>query len=1084
MARERNQLRREIEELRARLAEAEDTLRAIREGEVDAIVVSGPRGDQVFSLFGTESIYRLIVETMKEAAFTVAFDGKILYCNAQFSQFVKKQPEQIIGHTLEEFVSHDNRISMSSLLIAARKEPVKQRLVFRAGDGTTAPALISTNLLDQPDSMSICIVVSDLTELENSTELIQQLRDQKEALHESEERLRVATESAEAGMWSVHIPSNRWEFSPQAARLFGLSDSGPITLEQIRERTHPDDLDRLAEQSARSLAEPGLHELEYRVIHPDSSVHWVMLRGRTEHDDNGRPLRNMGVVLDITLRKQTEEALRESEQRFRLALKNSPVVVAMQDTKLVYQWAYNTRTNQPEDVVGKTDADLFAPEDLPSIMEAKRRVLQNGEVVRQEHWLTSNGQRIFLDCCYEPLRDSVTGNIIGIGIAAVNLTEQKQAEEALAMAHRQTQNIIDNTPAIVYAFDLEERFVMANTTVAELLNSTPEQMIGKRRHEFMPKEDADWHEANDRKAIEEGRALEFEERSQLKGRSIITWLTTKFPLRDAQGRIYAVAGISADISERKRAEEQLRENEERLRMVLENSRDGINMLDLKTGRYVYMSPAQVKLTGFSAEDLMDLSVEDAYGRVHPEDREISVNQQKQLAAGQEPGEPVEYRWKVKSGEYRWFSDSRSVIRDPQGKPMALVGICRDITDRKNFERQLQELNNTLEKQVEERTAELERRALQLRQLMAELTLAEQRERQHLSQVLHDGLQQILVAAKYQLALVPRSRNVAQSANQVEELIADAIETSRSLSAELSPPILFKEDLVSALEWLVRWMRDKHGLDVDLIARKKIEPFTQAVLILLFQSARELLFNVVKHAGVKKARIEIDRQDGRIQITIEDEGAGFDMNKLETGEAQRCGSIGLLSIRERLSHIGGSMEIDSAPGRGSRFRLIVPFSSIPEAPADNAQPKISVVISSGAQSVPATEGTIRIVLVDDHMVVRQGMASLLRCEPDFQIVGEASDGEAAINLVEEIQPDVVLMDISLPGMNGVQATRIVHEKFPEIRIIGLSMFQKGEQEKDMREAGAIHYMAKSDPSESLIQTIRACMKGKQRSISAS
>ena len=137
-----------------------------------------------------------------------------------------------------------------------------------------------------------------------------------------------------------------------------------------------------------------------------------------------------------------------------------------------------------------------------------------------------------------------------------DITERKRAEEAVAAAHRQVQSIIDNTTAIVYAFDLEERFLMANTALAELLNSTPEQMIGKRRHEFMPKEDADWHEANDRQVIEAGRALEFEEYSQLKGRSI-TWLTTKFPLRDAQGRIYAVAGISADISERKSMQEEL-----------------------------------------------------------------------------------------------------------------------------------------------------------------------------------------------------------------------------------------------------------------------------------------------------------------------------------------------------------------------------------------------------------------------------------------------------------------------------------------------------------------------------------------------
>jgi PAS domain S-box-containing protein len=143
--------------------------------------------------------------------------------------------------------------------------------------------------------------------------------------------------------------------------------------------------------------------------------------------------------------------------------------------------------------------------------------------------------------------------------------ERKAAEEGVAAAQRQIQSIIDNTTSIVYAFDLKERFLLANTAVGELLNSTPDQMIGKKRHEFMPKDDADWHEANDAKVIEMGRALEFEEHSQLKGRSI-TWLTTKFPLRDVQGRIYAIGGISADVSERKRMEDELRKSRDELNL--------------------------------------------------------------------------------------------------------------------------------------------------------------------------------------------------------------------------------------------------------------------------------------------------------------------------------------------------------------------------------------------------------------------------------------------------------------------------------------------------------------------------------------
>ena len=219
----------------------------------------------------------------------------------------------------------------------------------------------------------------------------------------------------------------------------------------------------------------------------------------------------------------------------------------------------------------------------------------------RECWLAGKGSFIF-DGHSDGHDTGTRGKPLRFMGVNFDITERKRAEEAVAAAHRQVQSIIDNTTAIVYAFDLEERFLMANTAVAELLNSTPEQMIGKRRHEFMPKEDADWHEANDRQVIEAGRALEFEEYSQLKGRSI-TWLTTKFPLRDAQGRIYAVAGISADVSERKQAEEALRESEERYRGVVENTTAIILRLD-PSGVINFANSRALEFFGYAADELI------------------------------------------------------------------------------------------------------------------------------------------------------------------------------------------------------------------------------------------------------------------------------------------------------------------------------------------------------------------------------------------------------------------------------------------------------------------------------------------------
>ncbi len=168
-------------------------------------------------------------------------------------------------------------------------------------------------------------------------------------------------------------------------------------------------------------------------------------------------------------------------------------------------------------------------------------------------------------------------------------------------------------------------------------------------------------------------------------------------VRDEKGRACRLVGSHGDITARKRAEEALRKSEEQLRTVLENSRDGINMLDLATGRYVFLSPAQVEMSGFTLEELNGITAEEAYARVHPDDRELSIAQHQRVIAGEDPGEPVEYRWKVKSGEYRWFSDRRKVVRDEQGKPVALVGISRDITQRKLGEQLLQEAREQSER---------------------------------------------------------------------------------------------------------------------------------------------------------------------------------------------------------------------------------------------------------------------------------------------------------------------------------------------------------------------------------------------------
>jgi two-component system CheB/CheR fusion protein len=244
----------------------------------------------------------------------------------------------------------------------------------------------------------------------------------------------------------------------------------------------------------------------------------------------------------------------------------------------------------------------------------------------------------------------------------------------------------------------------------------------------------------------------------------------------------------------------------------------------------------------------------------------------------------------------------------------------------------------LEQKVSERTSELaakidelrlaneelESRTKQLALLAAELTLAEQRERKRLSQLLHDGLQQHLLSAKILLGGVTEligDVGLKQATADIEKIIGESVQLSRSLSQALSPPILHERGLSGGLEWLVGWMRDKHNFKVDLSIETRPD-LPEDVRILVFESVRELLVNAVKHSNVRSALVSLNQvNEAELRIAVNDEGTGFDPRQLKPPGEE--GGFGLFSVRERIGLIGGRFEIDSGPSNGSRFILTVP-----------------------------------------------------------------------------------------------------------------------------------------------------------------
>ena len=364
---------------------------------------------------------------------------------------------------------------------------------------------------------------------------------------------------------------------------------------------------------------------------------------------------------------------------------------------------------------------------------------------------------------------------------------------------------------------------------------------------------------------------------------------------------------------------------------------------------------------------------------------------------------------------------------------------------------------------------LQQRTTQLRALAGELTLSEQRERRRLAKILHDHLQQILVGSKFRLTVLGRGADeiTKQGVKEVEELIDESIRISRSLTAELSPPILHEAGLRAGLEWLGKRMADTHALFVELNL-DDIGNLPESTSVVLYEAARELLFNAVKHAKVRSACLSLRQVDGALQLSISDEGIGFDPEALpRVGESGT--GYGLFGIRERLYLLGGNLEIRSTPGQGSRFVITVP---IEHAPAEELSRKsIFEKVYVEKSMPPVSDKKIRLVIADDHAVVRQGLSRVLASEGDIDVIGLAANGREAVEISTKLIPDVILMDFSMPVLNGVEATRMIKNEFPDICIIGLSMFEEAERAQAMRDAGASDYLTKSGPIEALVNAIR-------------
>ena len=317
---------------------------------------------------------------------------------------------------------------------------------------------------------------------------------------------------------------------------------------------------------------------------------------------------------------------------------------------------------------------------------------------------------------------------------------------------------------------------------------------------------------------------------------------------------------------------------------------------------------------------------------------------------------------------------------------------------------------------------------------------------------------------------------------MEQTLSESISYTRTLVADLSPPILDEFGLYAALRWLVERMQHQHRLSVMFrpSGEKRLDlPEDKAVLI--FQSVRELLINAVKHAHCKQAVVETKISSDALHIEVRDDGVGFDpASKGVTPSGSSLSShFGLFSIRERMEALGGTFNITSEPGKGAIATLILPLSEGCVPSVESFSPQVMESLPIQTPSFPTEKRVeptpIHVLLVDDHGMMRQGLRSVLEGYRDVLVVGEASDGQEAVQAAHELLPCIVVMDINMPKMNGIEATKRIKAIHPEIVIIGLSVNAGPDNQATMCGAGAHTVLTKEAAVAELYGTILEALR---------
>ena len=717
----------------------------------------------------------------------------------------------------------------------------------------------------------------------------------EEALRESEEKYRALIETTGTGYVITDMQGRVVDANPEYVRLTGHQALQEILGRRFTEWTAQHDLARTAE-AVRRCAELGFtRNFEIEHVNGDGKCTPIEVNATVVPAAGG--VRMVGLCRDITERKRAEKALRESEERFRAIVENAPFGYYRVGKDGLWQYVNPVWERMhglsSEEVIGKRFEITQPPDSVGEARELVKRALAGETIVGEFGRLTREGNTEYHSFNIQPVKHRA--EIVGIEGFINDITERKRAEEALRESEERFRLLAETMPDAVLVGQ-DGRNVYANAAVAHLLRAAgPEELVGFDVFALIAPTHHEWAQQQMQRALAGEKQPPFEDRFvRLDGSSVPVEIAAS--LLTWQGWP-ALQVVVRDVTERKRAEESLRESEERFRSLVENATIGIYRTTPQ-GRILMANPAVVamlkceSLEELLARNLEEHGFEPGYPRQAFRERIERDGEVRGLEAA----------WTRQDGSAVFVRESAHVVRGESGNVLYYDGIVEDITERRQAEETLQRSRD------------------QLRALTARVQRVREEERTRVAREIHDELGQDLTAIKIDLSSLSQefSADKKQQCESILKLVDETIQSLRRISTELRPAILDAAGLVAAIEWAVEEFGARTGTKCRLDLPPDDVVIDQERATALFRILQETLTNVARHANATEVKVRLAKADGTLTLEVHDNGKGVGRAQLS-----HSASLGILGMRERALVLGGKLTITGGPGKGTTVRVQIP-----------------------------------------------------------------------------------------------------------------------------------------------------------------